>query len=126
MADPAGVMDIKSVPEAIEWQARHAEEGGAPNTARVIRGLLAQSLETATADASGWRDVGKGPGSTEGEYIDWLTFKDAAGSVVDDVRRIRNHPLVPGSIPIHGYVYDVRSGRLVEVDGAAAVGQARG
>lgn len=41
VAEQAGVMDIKSVPEAIEWQARHAEEGGAPNTARVIRGLLA-------------------------------------------------------------------------------------
>ena len=29
--------------------------------------------------------------------------------------RIRNHPLVPGWIPIYGYVYDVRSGRLLEV-----------
>ncbi|OQA26437.1 MAG: Beta-carbonic anhydrase 1 [Verrucomicrobia bacterium ADurb.Bin345] len=110
-----------------EWFViHHTDCGMGLFTDEVIRGLLAQSLETATADASGWRDVGKGPGSTEGEYIDWLTFKDAAGSVVDDVRRIRNHPLVPGSIPIHGYVYDVRSGRLVEVDGAAAVGQARG
>ena len=44
------VMNIKSFPEAIEWQARHAEEGGAPGTARVIRGLLA-AVETETATA---------------------------------------------------------------------------
>ena len=41
MTQGSAVMDIKSLPEAIEWQARHAEEGGAPGTARVIRGLLA-------------------------------------------------------------------------------------
>ena len=31
---------------------------------------------------------------------DWLTFEDARASVVDDVRRIREHPLVPKRIPI--------------------------
>ncbi|RDC60459.1 Aminoacyl-tRNA hydrolase [Alteripontixanthobacter maritimus] len=36
----APVMHMASVPEAIEWQARHAENGGAPGTARVIRALL--------------------------------------------------------------------------------------
>ena len=43
-------------------------------------------------------------------------------SVVDDVTRIRNHPLVPGRIPIYGYIYDVKTGRLVEVAAATAVG----
>jgi carbonic anhydrase len=47
--------------------------------------------------------------------IDWLTIADREQSVVDDVERIRSHPLVPDDIPIHGYVYDVRSGRLLEV-----------
>lgn len=41
MANSGSIMDIKSLPDAIEWQARHAEEGGAPGTAKVIRGLLA-------------------------------------------------------------------------------------
>ncbi len=36
-----GVMAIVDVREAIEWQARHSEEAGAPNTARVIRAELA-------------------------------------------------------------------------------------
>jgi carbonic anhydrase len=90
-----------------------------------IRGLLANSLETAELGPDGFRDVGNGGGSPEAEYIDWLTISDQAGAVVDDVRRIRNHPLVPGRIPIHGFVYDVRTGRLVEVPEATTVGAAR-
>lgn len=43
------VMDINSVPEAIAWQADHAEQAGAPNTARLIRALLAVAkTDTAT------------------------------------------------------------------------------
>jgi carbonic anhydrase len=33
----------------------------------------------------------------------------------DDVERIREHPLVPENIAIYGYLYDVKSGRLLEV-----------
>ena len=43
---------------------------------------------------------------------------------MDDVARIRAHPLVPGRIPIYGYVYDVKTGRLVEVPAATAAGRA--
>ena len=39
-------------------------------TDEVMRNLLASSLETAELTPSGFRDVGKGPGSTEGEFID--------------------------------------------------------
>jgi carbonic anhydrase len=81
-------------------------------------------LETAALGANGFTDIGKGPGSYEGRYINWLTIADAEGSVVEDVARIRNHPLVPKNIPIYGYIYDVRSGRLVEVPAATKVGQA--
>jgi carbonic anhydrase len=41
------------------------------------------------------------------------------------VRRIRNHPLVPKTIPIYGYIYDVRSGKLLEVPDAMSAGQAQ-
>jgi carbonic anhydrase len=40
------------------------------------------------------------------------------------VLRIRNHPLVPKEIPIYGYVYDVYSGKLIEVPAATAAGKA--
>jgi carbonic anhydrase len=89
-----------------------------------MRDLLAQSLETAELGPDGFRDVGSGPGSSEARYIDWLTIADANGSVVEDVSRIRAHPLVPNRIPIYGYVYDVKTGRLVEVPEATAAGRA--
>ena len=90
----------------------------------VIRGLLNSSLETAELGANGFRDVGNGPGSRAGEFIEWLTIKDQKQAVRDDVERIRNHPLVPQSIPVYGYIYDVSSGRLVEVEGARELGAA--
>jgi len=90
----------------------------------VIRGLLASSLETAQLTPEGFRDVGHGPGSRAAEYIEWLTISDQAQAVIDDVERIRNHPLIPKSIPIYGFVYDVRSGKLLEIEEATNVGQA--
>jgi len=94
-------------------------------TNEVIRGLLASSLETAELGANGFHDIGSGPGSRAGEFIEWLTIPNAEQSVVDDVSRIRNHPLVPGNIPVYGYIYDVKSGRLTEVPAATAAGKAR-
>lgn len=108
-----------------EWFVIHHTNCGMEFfTDEVMRGLLASSLETAALGPDGFHDVGHGPGSGEGQYIDWLTIADQPGSVVDDVRRVRNHPLVPAGIPIYGFVYDVRSGRLVEVPEATAVGRA--
>ncbi|MGD9695900.1 MAG: beta-class carbonic anhydrase [Thermoleophilia bacterium] len=109
-----------------EWFVIHHSDCGMEFfTDEVIRGLLANSLETAALGPEGFHDVGAGPGSPEANYIDWLTIADREGSVVEDVARIRNHPLVPGEIPIYGYVYDVRSGRLIEVPDATAAGAAR-
>src|SRR4029077_13910216 len=102
----------------------HTDCGMLYFTDELMRNLLASSLETAELTPDGFRDVGKGPGSMEGEFIDWLTMKDNAASVVADVRRIRNHPLIPKSIPIHGYIYDVRTGKLEEVREATAAGKA--
>ena len=108
-----------------EWFVIHHTDCGMETfTDQVMRGLLASSLETATVDASGWHDHGEGPGSTEGDYIDWLTIEDNAASVVADVTRIRNHPLVPARIPIHGYIYDCKTGKLNEVPEATAAGRA--
>jgi carbonic anhydrase len=93
-------------------------------TNEVIRGLLANSLETAALTAEGFKDVGKGPGSTAAEFIEFLTIKDQPESVLADVTRIRTSPLVPKSIPIYGYIYDVKSGKLIEVPAATAAGRA--
>lgn len=108
-----------------EWFVVHHSNCGMEFfTDEVIRGLLANSLETAALGPDGFTDIGSGPGSRAGEYIDWLTISDQATSVTEDVRRIRTHPLVPSRIPIYGYVYDVATGRLVEVPEATKVGAA--
>src|ERR1700739_2946882 len=53
-------------------------------TDTIIRDLLAHSLETAVVDEKGWRDVGAGPGSRAGEYIEWLAIKNTKQAVLDD------------------------------------------
>ena len=99
----------------------HTECGMEFFTSDSIGDLLSKSLETAVLDENGFHDVGKGPGSTEGKYINFLTVSDREGAVIDDVQRVRNHPLVPKSIPVYGYLYDVKSGKLVEVEGAKSL-----
>ena len=99
-----------------EWFVIHHTNCGMEFfTNEVMRGLLSNGLETAALTDKGFQDVGKGPGSRAGEFIEWLTIRDQQQSVRDDVQRIRDHPLVPKNIAIYGYVYDVKSGRLFEV-----------
>jgi carbonic anhydrase len=107
-----------------EWFViHHTDCGMALFTDEIMGGLLASSLKTASVDKDGWHDSGQGPGSTEGRYVKWLTFTDNARSVAEDVARIRNHPLVPGDIAIYGYIYDVTTGKLVEVPAATWAGK---
>lgn len=59
-----GVMDMRDLAEAIRWQASHAEENGAPCTARVIRSFA---------------QVAKGSSKTGRRIANWpgLALKDA-------------------------------------------------
>jgi carbonic anhydrase len=47
--------------------------------------------------------------------IDFLPFSDLEESVRDDVNRIRSSPFIAEDIPVSGFVYGVRTGRLQEV-----------
>lgn len=108
-----------------EWFVIHHTNCGMETfTDRIMRDLLASSLKTATIDDKGWHDFGDGSGTNEAEFIDWLTIDDLANSVYIDVKRIRNHPLVPREIPIYGYIYNVKTGKLTEIPEATKVGQA--
>ena len=106
-----------------EWFVIHHTDCGMELFTNEIMGnLLASSLKTATLGANGWQDSGNQEGNAEGKYIQWLTIPNSEQSVVDDVKRIRQHPLVPKDIPIYGYIYDCKTGRLVEVAEATAAG----
>jgi carbonic anhydrase len=108
-----------------EWFVIHHTNCGMELfTDEVMSGLLEKSLKTAVLDDTRWKDVGPGPGSVHGKYVKWLTISNLEASVVEDVQRIRSHPLVPGDIPIYGFIYDVTNGRLVEVKQATEAGRA--
>jgi carbonic anhydrase len=89
----------------------------------VIGDLLEDNLETASFDGHSWSNPKHGGGSAAGHFVKWHTIRDLAQSVVEDVKRIREHPLVASHIPIYGYIYDVKTGRLNEVSAATEAGR---
>lgn len=107
-----------------EWFVIHHTDCGMVTFNNDIMGsLLESSLKTASVDENGWHDSGEGSGTPDGKFVQWLTISDENQSVIDDVARIRDSPMVPGDIPIYGYIYDCKSGRLVEVPEATALGK---
>ena len=109
-----------------EWFVIHHSNCGMELfTDNIIGDLLEDKLETAQFDGRAWSNPKHGNGASAGQFIKWLTIKNQSSSVVEDVRRIREHVLVPGYIPIYGYVYEVHSGELVEVKEATQAGRAR-
>jgi carbonic anhydrase len=49
------------------------------------------------------------------DNIDFLPFSDLEQSVRDDVAFLRNSPFIPQNIDISGFIYDVKSGKLLPV-----------
>ena len=109
-----------------EWFVIHHTDCGMELfTDEIMRSLLSKSLATATVDEKGWRNVTEEGGSDEAKHISFLTISNLAGSVVEDVKRIKDHPLVPQYIPVYGYIYDVKTGNLIEVPEATEIGRAK-
>jgi carbonic anhydrase len=107
-----------------EWFVIHHTNCGMELfTSEIMADLLADSLQTASFDGQAWSNPKHGGGSPHGQFIQWLTIRDQAASVLADVKRIRSHPLVPGYIPIFGFVYNVSSGALKEIAAASKAGQ---
>jgi carbonic anhydrase len=71
-----------------------------------------------------WSNPHHKGGHAAGHFIKWHTIKNQKASVAQDVWRIREHPLVPHKLPIYGYVYDVKIGRLNEVKTVTEPGKA--
>jgi carbonic anhydrase len=107
-----------------EWFVIHHTNCGMETFSdEIMSTLLDDSLATANFDDKAWSNPKHGGGSVWGHFINWHTIKDQPKSVLEDVMRIRTHPLVPGNIPIYGFVYDVATGRLNEVEEASAAGR---
>jgi carbonic anhydrase len=110
-----------------EWfVVHHTDCGMTAFTDDEMATLLEGSLATAELTAAGFANTADDGGAVEGRFVKWHSFGDHEAALVADVARLRAHPLVNPSIPIHGLVYDVHTGRLHEVEQASAVGRARG
>lgn len=48
--------------------------------------------------------------------VHFHAFKDVKANVSRQVSRIRNHPWIPEHITVRGFVYDVHTGKLEEVE----------
>jgi carbonic anhydrase len=108
-----------------EWFVIHHTNCGMELFAdEVIADLLEDDLSTASFDGKTWSNPHHHGGHAAGHFIKWHTIKNQPDSVTQDVRRIREHPLVPANVPVYGYVYDVRTGRLDEVKAATEAGRA--
>jgi carbonic anhydrase len=62
--------------------------------------VYAKVRETLGADATG---------------IDFLPFPDLDQSVRDDIQFLKDSPLIPDDVSIRGFVYDVKTGKVREV-----------
>jgi carbonic anhydrase len=110
-----------------EWFVIHHTNCGMELFCDEVMGdLLEDSLATASLDMSSlkWSNPQHGGGCAAGHFIKWHTIKNQEDSVAQDVARIRSHPLVPKNIPIYGYIYDVKTGKLNEVAKATQIGRA--
>lgn len=108
-----------------DWFVIHHTDCGMETFSNeIISDLLKENLETATVDEKGWSNIQQGGGNTEGKFINWLTINNQEASVIEDVKRIRNHPLVSDTISIYGYIFNVKNGEIREVKQATEIGGA--
>ncbi|MFB3776266.1 MAG: beta-class carbonic anhydrase [Bryobacteraceae bacterium] len=45
----------------------------------------------------------------------FYTFRSLEENVREQIQRIKSHPWIPSQIPVRGFIYDVKTGRLQEV-----------
>ena len=130
--DYAKCVDISTtaaIKEAIRLQRVH---NGLSSTTAVAEcsptrtttsGICSDLMAFVHDEGSKWHDVRKSADTPAD--IHWLTFKDLTKSVLEDVRLIRDHPLVPASVAIYGFIYHIHHGDLEPVEEANRIGAPR-
>lgn len=109
-----------------QWFVIHHSDCGMQSfTDEEMRDLFRKSRDTAELGESGWVDSGDTAGTEEADFIEWLTISDQPASVIADVRRLREHPLVSPKVAIYGFIFDVKTGNLEEVAEATEIGKPR-
>jgi carbonic anhydrase len=60
-------------------------------------------------------DLRKKTGAAPVSPARFYSFSNPEDNVREQVQRIKGHPWIPRQIPVRGFVYDVKSGRLLEI-----------
>ena len=105
-----------------EWiLIQHTDCGMQKISDETIAKLLEDDLETASFDGQSWsnnntKSENSKPGSKEGHNINWYTFSSLKQSMTEDLKIIKNHSLIPSNIKVHGFIYEVSSGKLIKIE----------
>jgi carbonic anhydrase len=94
---------------------QHTDCGLSKINDKEIADLLEIDLETSTLENGNWKSNKNSKseaGSNYGHKIKWYTFLNLKESILEDLEKIKNHPLIPKNINIYGFIYDVKTGRL--------------
>jgi carbonic anhydrase len=94
---------------------QHTDCGLSKINDKEIADLLEIDLETSTLENGNWKSNKNSKseaGSNYGRKIKWYTFLNLKESILEDLEKIKNHPLIPKNINIYGFIYDVKTGRL--------------
>jgi carbonic anhydrase len=51
----------------------------------------------------------------------FYAFPNLEKNVRQQIQRVKSHPWIPSSIPVRGFIYDVKTGKLNEVSAAERV-----
>ena len=73
-----------------------------PHTRCAMASATEAELRTRITAASG----------QDAAWTSWNVVADQVAALRDDVARVRSHPLIPASVPVGGFMYDVDTGRL--------------
>jgi carbonic anhydrase len=87
------------------------------NLLGVERVLVVPHTRCAMASATE-ADLRERVGRASGHDASWETFgaiEDQEGSLRDDVARVRAHPLIPDTVAVGGFLYDVDTGRITRL-----------
>ena len=98
---------------------QHTDCGLSKITDEKMASLLESDLETASFENGDWnsnKNNNSESGSSFGHQVEWNTFLDLKKSILEDIEKIKNHPLTPSYINIYGLIYDVKTGELESLE----------
>jgi carbonic anhydrase len=84
---------------------------------RVNRILVVPHTRCAMASASE-EELRERVGASAGQDASWQSFgvvPDQESALADDVRKVKAHPLIPDTVAVGGFIYDVDTGLLTQL-----------